>query len=211
MATKNINPYSGLKEIISGFFYVPRIKIVDLVRKYGLKPLEIGYYLILLTSVDWHEDKYRKGYIRIDLENLAKIWKVPVTTFRENINRLINRGLIVVGEKNLPIFVDFDSHTFPNYSPIAKTKYSDEFLHKYFENLELENEIPSSLKPNITNSFKTSFKEESRNDLDTNNVKNNKKSYVRSDAEYQKMYDENPDSLTVEEMKSIDIDLENFS
>lgn len=207
MATKNINPYSGLKEIISGFFYVPRIKIVDLARKYGLKPLEIGYYLILLTSVDWHEDKYRKGYIRIDLENLAKIWNIPITTFRENINRLIDKGLVVLGDKKLPIFVDFESHTNHGYSQIAKTKYSDEFLSKYFENLELENEIPYFLKPNATNFFKTSSKKEFKDDL---NISNCNKSYVRSDAEYKKIHDENPNSLTIEEMKSIDIDLENL-
>ena len=210
MSLKSNNPYLGLRQIISGYYFVPRIKIVNLARKYKLKPLEIGYYVMFLTSTDWDSNSYRKGYIRLDLTSLAKVWNVPKTTLTGNLKKLIDKGLIkIIGEGRIPMLVDFESHTFSGHSQISKAKYSNEFLNKYFKNLDIKNEVPSTSKLNISQPFKSSFKKEFKDDLNTSDIPINKGgSFFRTNDEYQKIYDKDPDSLSVEEMKDIDISLD---
>jgi hypothetical protein len=77
---KNLNPYSGLKQLITGSYSVVRSEALDLARKHQMSPLEIGYFFMFLTSTDWDQDKYRLGLVRIDLIKLAKAWNIPPST-----------------------------------------------------------------------------------------------------------------------------------
>ncbi len=204
MATKNINPYSGLKQMISGSYHVPRMVIFELVKRHKLKLSELGYYFAFLTSADWDSSEYRNGYIRIDFDQLAKAWNTPVSTLRDNLNKLIEKGVISTGEKKLPKMVNFENYTYSGASLMAKSKYSNEFLEKYFDNLELKNDISFSTKPNTPQPFKSSSKDKSKDGREIDVVSESRKIFVRSDEEYQKMFDENPNSLTPEDMKDID-------
>lgn len=209
MSTTNINPYSGLKQIISGSYHVPRFEIVELARRYKLKPLEIGAYIMFYTSADWDDDIYRNGYIRTDFKQLAKVWNVPLSTLNDNLKRLILKGVIVRGDKGIPKIINFEKFSYSGSAQTAKIKRSNEFVESYFGNLDFKNEIPSTPKPKVAIPFKNTFKERFNDESINNNVVNvvsnpPKKSIVKSDEEYQKLFDENPNLPNPEDMKWID-------
>lgn len=216
MSTTNINPYSGIKQIISGSYHVPRFEIVELARKHKLKPLEIGAYIMFYTSADWDTDVYRHGYIRTDFKQLAKIWNTPISTLNDNLKRLIRKGVIVRGDKGIPKIVDFEKFSYLIAAQTVKTvkrESSNDFIENYFDNLDFKNEIPSISKPKVAIPFKNTFKERFKDESNNNNVVNAvsdppKKSIVRSDEEYQKLFDENPNLPSPEDMKWIDEDSE---
>jgi len=209
MSTTNINPYSGLKQSITGMYFVPRFEIHELRNKFKLEPLEIGYFIMFLTSTDWDKDSYRNGYMRINLNEFALIWNKPINTVRDNLNKLISKGVITLGEKDLPKIVNYEKFTHDGAIQTAKIKRSNEFVESYFENLDFKNEIPSIPKQKVAIPFKNTFKERFKNESINNNVVNvvsnpPKKSIVKSDEEYQKLFDENPNLPNPEDMKWID-------
>lgn len=211
---RNLNPHSGLKQLITGSYSVVRSEVLDLARKHQLSALEIGYFIIFLTSADWDPDKDRFGLVRNDLNKLAKAWNIPTSTFRDNLKRLIQKQVITLRVDGVPKIVNFENYTYSKSSELAKKRYSDEFIENYFENSfsktensSLENEISLNLKLIPSLPFKDSIK----NDLIASSSESKAiktvmlHQEVRSDAEYQSIYQEgNWGAFTTDDMKWVD-------
>jgi len=204
---RNLNPHSGLKQLITGSYSVIRSEVLDLAKKHQLSPLEIGYYFILLTSTDWDPDKYRFGLVRIDLIKLAKAWNIPPSTFRDNLKKLIKKQVVTLSEGGVPKIVNFENYTHSRSSALAKKIYSDESVENYFYNLFPKNEISLSSKLISPLPFKDSFK----NDLIVSSSESKAiktvilHQEVRTDSEYQIIYQEgNWSSFTADDMKWVD-------
>lgn len=206
---KNLNPMAGIRQMVTGYFCVSRLDVIDLVRQDKLKAQELGYFFIFLTSTDWDSDVYRKGFIRHDLKRLSKIWNIPSQTLRDNLKKLMNKKVLII-ENETPKIKDFDSFTYSIASQKAKEYHSDEFLTDYFKKTISDPGTSLELKQKVPNSFKTSFKNNNKHNADRNKI--NKvvviRQEMRTDEEYQKMYEENPNSLLPEDMKWIDKNIE---
>lgn len=211
---RNLDPHSGLKQIITGSFPVARFEIVELVRRNKLTPLELGYFLIFLSSADWDKDKYRCGYVRLELHKLSKIWNTPLSTLRDNLNKLIKKNVMVIGEDGVPKIINFPNFTLSGSSTISKTKYSDDFVEEYFDNSFPKTENSSSKNEISLNSKQISpfsFRDSIKDDLEVSSgMEYVTKTdifhqQVKSDSEYQRIYKEgNWGPFTSDDMKWVD-------
>lgn len=161
MNMKNLNPSSGLKQITKGYICVQRRHILELVKGGILKPNELGFYLILVLSTDWDSDKYRKGYIRHELLQLSKIWNISYSTFTDNINILVEKGLVTkerINQQTVHSIPNFDAFTQKVASATAKEFLSNKCLKDLFPNLLSNYEISENTQANESDSFRGSYK-----------------------------------------------------
>ena len=100
----------------------------------------------------------RKGFIRHDLQRLSKIWKIPYQTLNDNLTNLIKKK-VIVKESDTPKVPDFDRFTPSGENQIAKQKYTNEELERYFDNLFPNSEIPLQTKRKNPSPFNTSSKD----------------------------------------------------
>ena len=123
--------------------------------------------------------------------------------------KLISKGLIIRGNRDLPKINNFEKFSYSVSAQTAKIKRSNEFVESYFGNLDFKNEIPQISKPKEPIPFKNTFKERFKDESNNNNVVNvvsdpPKKSIVKSDEEYQKLFDDDPNLPNPDDMKWID-------
>jgi len=197
---KNLNPQSGVKQITSGYFCVPRKIIFDFIKNKKIKPIELGYFMILLSSADWDNDPYRKGYIRQELTNLSVIWDIPYSTLFDYTKRLRDSQLLI-SENNTHKINNFENYTSKGAQTFVKEKPTNEYLNQQFVKPTNISEISDHNKANATTAFRNSSKVEF-------NVYPKRviiKQDVRSKEEYEKMYkDDGFQSLLPEDMQWID-------
>jgi hypothetical protein len=150
MNMKNLNPASGLKQIARGSIFVHRYPILKSIRGKTLKPVELGYYLILVSSADWDVDRYRKGLIRYELPLLAKIWNIPYPTLVAQLNNLVQKGLIVyktINNQRVPSIVNFEHFTHRAQRASTELNLPDDELERFFLDLLSDYQIQ---EPNQT-------------------------------------------------------------
>lgn len=198
---KNLNPRSGLRQLISGYFPTQRKFIFELVQSGKLSANELGYYLIFITSADWDRSEHRKAFIRHSIADIAKLWSIKPSTLRFNLNKLVERKLIAY-ESNTPKIVDFDEFTL-HRAQNNKVKLTDEELDAYFSYLKSDSNILNKSEFRNCDSFKSSFKS-GFNSSSVNGVQQ-----VRSEKEYESDWLDmgSPDEFTPEDMKWIDENL----
>jgi hypothetical protein len=164
MQLKNLNPYSGLRQLTSGYICLPRLPILTKIKNKKIKPGELGYFIISLLSADWDTDPERKGSIRHNTSDLSKIWGIPQSTLSGQLLKLVKASQIE-NKNDVMKFVDFDQYTFMVASQNAKKKLTDEELKQLFPNLlgptdvsPYNNEISEIHQIKESQSFRDSFK-----------------------------------------------------
>lgn len=212
MRLKNANPYTGLRQITSGYLPILRLPILKLIKSKKLKLSELGYYIFFLLCTDWDSDKYRKGYIRYSLRDLSTISDVPYTTLNGQLIKLIDKKLVSV-EFNLLKVNDFEKFTTKIANKVSKNTLGCEELKAMFpkivrnteiseesdENSDVNYEISENKQINDNVSFKSSFKSEFNDDKEKKVII---KQELRTEEEYQKLSKEH--GLPVDDLKWID-------
>lgn len=200
---KNLNPKSGLKQLVSGYYCLPRKIILDEIRNNKLKPSELGYFIILLNSADWDEDEYRKGFIRHDLNKLANLWGIPNTTLYDNIKKLKAKKLLI-SERGAYRINNFNRFTLKGAQAYVKEKPSSEYLNQLPEISESHSELSELVQTNEAPPFNDSSKVE----FNSYPKKVLIKQEVRSDEWYESIHQsEGYKYLTPEDMRWIDENL----
>lgn len=201
---KNLNPASGLKQIVNGYICLPRKIIFEFIRDKKIKPAELGYFIILLNSADWDNDIHRKGYVRHELTKLSAIWDIPYTTLYGYARILQDKQLLII-ERNTPKINNFDWFTSKGAQTFVKNKPANEYLNKLFPNLLNTSEISENDEAKDTLPFRVSSKVEF-------NVYPRRviiKQELRTKEEYEKMYqDSDFQCLTPEDMQWVDENIE---
>ena len=196
---KNLNPISGLRQITSGYIYLPRKMILELIRNKKIKPSELGYFIILLVSADWDTSIYRKGYIRHEFTRLSTIWNIPCSTLYDYSKTLRNKQLLDTGNDTLKI-TNFDCFTYKGAETLVKNKPTNEYLEQLLLKSISASEISEKVEAEVPLSFSVSSNSVS-------NVYPRKviiKQEIRSKEEYQKIYETGDfRSLTTEDMRCI--------
>lgn len=201
---KNLNPASGLRQIVSGYICIPRKIIFELIRDKKIKPSELGYFIILLNSADWDTDIYRKGYIRHEFTKLSTIWDIPCTTLYDYAKTLRDKQLLIVNNGTHKI-TNFDYFTSKGAQTFVKNKPTDEYLNRVFSKLLGASEISEDNKANDTLHFNVS----SKVDFNVYPRRVIIKQDTRTKEEYEKMYkNSNFQCLTPEDMRWIDENVE---
>jgi len=201
---KNLNPTSGLRQIVSGYLYLPRQIIIDYVKTKKIKPSELGYFIIFLISADWDKNEYRKGFIRFKLKELAVIWNISYSTLYSNIKKLFGKELLFKEKDTLKI-KDFDLFIKKGAEHLVKNKITDLEIKKLFpdsigrfhnfENSETKNSI--------------SFKSSSKVGFNTYPKGVCIKQSVRTKESYEQIYKNGGFlSLTPDDMQWIDENIE---
>lgn len=197
---KNLNPTSGAKQIVSGYFCVPRKIVFDLIKGKKIKPIELGYFIILLSSADWDNDPYRKGYIRQELTNLSVLWDIPYSTLFDYIKKLKD-GNLLLSENNAYKINNFENFTSKGAQLYVKEKPTNEYLNKLFIKSENVSEISDSTKAETT----APFRDSSKIGFDVYPKTVVIKQDVRSKEEYERMYkDGGFQGLLPDDMRWID-------
>jgi hypothetical protein len=197
---KNLNPTSGAKQLVSGYFCVPRKIVFDLIKGKKIKPSELGYFIILLSSADWDNDPYRKGYIRQELTKLSALWDIPYSTLFDYIKRLKD-GNLLISENNAHKINNFENFTSKGAQLYVKEKPTNEYLNNIFTKSENVSEISDNAKAETT----TPFRDSSKIGFDVYPKTVVIKQDVRSKEEYERIYiDGDFQGLSVEDMQWID-------
>lgn len=140
------------------------------VKNKSLKPVEIGYYLILVCSADWDVDRYRKGLIRFELPILAKIWDIPYSTLVAQLNNLVKKGYVeyqTINNQRVPCIVNYENFTHRAQKDSTELNLPDDELKRFFPDILSDYQIQEPAQTNDGNSFKVSSKGDlSDEDLD---------------------------------------------
>ena len=198
---KKTSSRSGLRQEITGGYNVARKDIFDLIKEYKLSAAELGYYMLFFTVADWDKSEDRYGYIRHELQALTNILDIPYTTLRDNLNRLVNKQVIDNNDSRFRIVKpDWFNHSL--MSEKFKLRFNDEFLKNYFGNPNDKCEKPQSLdleqqKP-IRDSIKGDIKDNYQNKIVLIRQE------LRTNEEYKKLFKENPNFPSPEDMRWID-------
>lgn len=201
---KNLNPASGLRQIVSGYLCLPRKIILEFIRDKKIKPAELGYFIILLNSADWDTDIYRKGYIRHEFTNLSAIWDIPHTTLYDYAKTLRDKQLLIK-DNGAHKIANFDYFTSKGAQTFVKDKPTDEYLNRVFSKLLNTSEIPENDEAKDRSLFRVSSK------VDFNVYPRSViiKQEIRTKEEYEKIYkDSDFQCLTPEDMQWIDENVE---
>jgi predicted transcriptional regulator len=198
---KNLNPRSGLRQVITGGYNVARKDIFDLIKKKHLTFAEIGYYLLFFTVADWDKNKNRYGCIRHEIKDLSTYLELPYSTINDNLNRLVKKNVIEI-YNSTPRIVNFDwvDRTIMNLK--FKEKFDDEFLENYFENSSHKCENSQILGLKQSKSIRDSIKDEIKDNYQNKIVVIRQN--PRTDEEYKKLFEENPNFPSLVDMKWID-------
>lgn len=184
---KILDPNSGLRQISTGKLYIHRRLILELIRTRKISVNELGYLLVALISTDWNEGDYRYGYIRHEIQSLARLWNIPYSTLNGNLKRLTNKGILIKNQGAL--FVnDFDF--FQKAHAYKDIKLTDENLKQLFDNSLPNNDISES---NHENSCSNSNKTPKVLNVPIKvviNSNNNTEANTRTLSDYQKIYKE---------------------
>ena len=158
---KNLNPKSGLKQIVNGYLCLPRKIFFQFIKEKKLTPNELGYYLIAIMSADWDGDKYRHGFIRHELQKLSAIWGKPYGTLHGNFKKLVEKELLEVDQSTFKVknFHNFTSNGALEF--VGDNRVKDEDLKQYFPNIVNDFEIPKKQQSRDSCSFRSSSKGES--------------------------------------------------
>lgn len=158
---KNLNPSAGLKQIANGYICLPRKKILELIKNRKIKPLELGYFIILLVSADWDNDEFRYGFIRHESSRLSAIWGIPYATLRDNIVELTKKG-VLIADRNTPKITDFHNFTLKGAQSFvsSKTKAVSEEPKNTSSIVSIDSEISEKSQPTDNSPFNASFKSE---------------------------------------------------
>ena len=197
---KNLNPHAGYSQITTGTFYIPRGLIVDLIRNKKLKTNELTFYILAVLSADWNPGKHRYGLIRHNLKDLAQIFGIPNSTFTENLNRLIEKGLLskyssVIRVNNFDYFQKAKAYKSKNQNNEILEQLK-EIPKKDFEKTESQSDISECNSNKISNFFNVSFK--------VGNNLSNKDSYQYTQSEWTKIRLEDPGLPSWEDKLLID-------
>ena len=207
---KNLNPTSGLLQIVSGYLLLSRKIIVDLIRDKKMKPIELGYFTIFLISADWDDDTYRNGYIRHGLTELSTIWNIPYSTLYDYSKILVEKQLLIINRDTLQIN-NFEYFTSKGIQTIVKNKPTDEYLNslltKPFNTSEIsEND---SLFTNGNNKDTPPFSGSSKVEFDIYPRRVILKQKAKAEQEYEKIYKEDiSPCLPPKDMRWIDENVE---
>lgn len=156
---KNLDQTSGLRQVVKGYVCLPRRIILESIKSRKMKPIDLGYFIIFLISTDWDSDPNRFGFIRHEINQLAKIWNIPYSTLEQHLKALIEKGFIV-NDRKMPKILEFNLFTSSGAQDSSSIKLSDEDLKNIFPNLLHDyviQEKPQSISPF---SFSSSFKSE---------------------------------------------------
>jgi len=176
---KNLNPKSGLKQISSGKLYLPRRFVLELIKNKRITVNQLGYYILAHISTDWTDEEYRYGFIRHETKQLSKIFNISYSTLNDNLNKLVEAGLITKRQDVLSIndFIHFQKAG-GKYS--NKNVTTDEELELIFKDLLQESENSDSNQIESTKSLKIPHKVEHK--VVSKGV------YERTNADYQRIY-----------------------
>jgi len=203
---KNLNPLKGLRQLSSGYVYLPRKFILEAVRGKRLTLSELGGYLIFVLSADWDVSQYRLGYIRFTQLELADIWILSSSTLSRLKDRFVKRGFLRESLGTVQIENYQELFTYSGVKGITKTGVSNKeieaiFLNPQEQNLESQPKIANKQSPKAKNQslFKSSFKNEF-NGLGNVRLPSKRhtgiRNYIKPDQEVERQ-----DSLTPEDME----------
>ncbi len=197
---KNLNPYAGIKQISTGYYYSPRGFVVRNCCEKKLNPLNLGYLHIAITSADWDKDPYRFGLIRHDIKTLSIIFGIRYQTLLDNFNKLVKKGYLkkendVFRVVHFKFFKErglFEKH-YPNNE--IKDRLS-EILVNSSKKIKPQSDISEYNSSKASNSFNVSFK--------VGNNLSNKDSYQYTQSEWTKIRLEDPGLPSWEDKLLID-------
>lgn len=159
---KNLNPHAGYSQLTTGTFYIPRGLILDLVRNKKLKTNELSFYILAILSADWNPGEHRYGLIRHNLKDLSQILGIPNSTFTENLNKLIDKGLLSKHSSAIRVN-NFDC--FQKSKAYKATNQNNEILEQLkqisenkSEKTDSQSDISEHNSIKLSDSFNVSFK-----------------------------------------------------
>jgi len=162
MQLKNLNPYTGLKQIVSGYIHVPRIVLLNFIKLQGHKPHLLSYYLILVTSADWDVRSNRKSFIRYSTQDLAKLWSLKQSTLESNISKLLKLNYIQRKNSVLKItnYQPFECRSAQTIASCIKQNCDNEILRSIFPVLtpNKQGDLQSNHHVGFSSLFKIPFK-----------------------------------------------------
>lgn len=157
MNMKTNNKIAGLKQAATGYIPIPRKHILECLTEYKLSVADIGYYVCFVLVADWDASPMRKGFIRHDNKQLAKILNVSLATVSRIITKLKSSGLITV-ENNILKICFFDAFTHKGARSLSKEKICLSDLEKLFPNFVEEFSFMKQFTQEDSNSFNDSYK-----------------------------------------------------
>lgn len=166
----NLNPQAGKKQLISGYFCLPRINTFTLIRQ--VNPTLLSYLILAISVADWDSNKHRLGFIRYSSRELADFFGLSHITLQRNFRKLKELGwleLIKVKEKQA-----YRVNNYKIYSPrgaqelakqIAEMNKNDkdEVIEDFLSDKKISQikQICSRIQTSESDSFKCSFKDSS--------------------------------------------------
>lgn len=164
---KNLNPSAGLRQVSSGYIYVPRKFILEAFRSKRLTLSELGGFFIFVLSTDWDPSQYRSGHIRFTQTDLADIWLLSPPTICRVKDKLIAKDLLIKSLGTVKVKNYRELFTLTGAKELAKNRRSNEEIEAIFLNPQQQS---SQSQPKIADKqflqtenqslFKSSFKNE---------------------------------------------------
>lgn len=218
MRMKNANPFTGYRQVATGRLYLPRRKIIEWVRSKRLSPSQLGNYVILLVSADWHQSCDRTGLIRFTDFQLSSIWSLSPSAFSKMRRKLTKSGLLSYKNEctrinDFHFFTSEGSNQFTGrlsdndlsmlFPSLDKERTRNEKLHQVDDTALQSNDNCHQKEANNNSASIVSFKENFNKQRSRLVVRQE----LRKKEEYEKIYQSGDyQSLTVDDMKLIDED-----
>lgn len=130
MRMRNLNPYAGLRQLVTGYLYLPRRPILEWIRGKKINSGQLGNLFVFLVSADWDKDPRRRGFIRFSDADLSDIWRIPISNLRRWREELTSIGFMekVSGCYRITILDIFSSFGAKEFSG----KIADEEISRLF-------------------------------------------------------------------------------
>ena len=161
MQTINLNPLHGIKQMSMGYFTIPRVVILELIKEKHLNLTELGYFIILITIADWDKGRFRNGFIRYEISELAKVLEISESSLYKYIAKFKKIGLITETRNVCKIenYKDFTLRGSQEISkvPLSIEKYLVLFPHLASEDSNIMEHAQANTASNFNNSFKSSL------------------------------------------------------
>jgi len=183
---KNLNPFSGLRQITNGYVSIPRFFVIDLIRSKGITPTQLGWFLFFLIVADWDKDRYRNGYVRFSQADLALIWGVNPSTISKAKKELIKLNILKLERNCIKLNHFTKLFTSKGAQQHAKTPLSDTLIQVMFPELIDSGEIIHDIQIDVSDSFKRSNKGDLAVTSNDSNMSEDDKEWINNDLSKEK-------------------------
>jgi predicted transcriptional regulator len=160
----NLDPLVGIRQIVKGYFSVPRILPLELLLEKGVSPTLLGYCLICLVVADWDKSKLRNGVIRYEVKDLASGLNLRTSTLYSNLNKLKKIGFLKKDD-NLFRIAGYQNYTSRGAQELSKVSLTSEKVLSLFPYLKRHSKKIESYLSKSSASFSNSFNGLSKSDL----------------------------------------------